>query len=173
MSQPFVGECRLVGFNYAPEGWATCQGQLVPISDNDTLFNLIGTTYGGDGQQTFGLPDLQGRVPIHQGTGPGGVNFVIGQKAGVETVTLNGQQMPIHTHPLMASGSNGNTNLLQGAVLAATQTQIYNAISPGPAAVMNSQSITPAGGSQAHDNLQPYLTMNWIISLFGIYPSQT
>jgi microcystin-dependent protein len=172
MSEPFIGECRLVGFNFAPQGWATCQGQLVPISENDTLFQLIGTTYGGDGQQTFALPDLQGRVPIHQGTGPGGVSFVAGQKAGVESVTLISQQMPIHTHPLMGSSSNGNTNLLQGAVLAGNPTQVYNAVSPSPGAVMNSNSITPAGGSQPHDNLQPYLTMNWIISMFGIFPSQ-
>jgi microcystin-dependent protein len=168
MSQPYIGECRMVRFNFAPAGWLICQGQIVPISENDALFNLIGTTYGGDGQSTFGIPNLQGRVPIHQGNG-----FTPGAIGGVEQVTLTVQQLPIHTHPLLAAGGNGNTNLLQGAVLAGSPSQIYNAIGPAPDAAMNASSITPAGGSQPHSNLQPYLTISWIISLFGIFPSQT
>jgi microcystin-dependent protein len=169
MSSPFVGECRLVGFNFAPVGWAMCQGQLVPISDNQTLFQLIGTTYGGDGQNTFGLPDLQGRVPIHFGSNLG-VTFSIGQKGGVEAVTLSSPQMPIHNHPLMASSANGNSNFVQGNVLAANATQVY-VNNPTPLRAMNPSAITSVGGSQPHDNLQPYLTMSWIISLVGIYPS--
>jgi microcystin-dependent protein len=171
MSSPFAGECRLVGFNYAPVGWAMCQGQLVPISENDVLFNLLGTTYGGDGQQTFGLPDLQGRVPIHQGSNLG-VSFVPGQKAGVENVTLTTQQIPIHNHPLTASGVNGNSNFVQGNLLAGNPTQVYVSV-PAPLRAMNGNAITFVGGSQPHTNLQPYLTMNWVIALFGIFPSQT
>jgi len=171
MSSPYVGECRLIGFNFAPAGWMACQGQLLPISENETLFNLIGTTYGGDGQSTFGLPDLRGRVPIHQGTGPGGVVFTVAQNGGSEQVTLTTQQIPVHSHRLMGSSANGNTNLFKNQVLAANPTQIYNAISPAPTAVMSPNSITPAGGSLPHNNLQPFLVMTWVISLFGIYPS--
>jgi microcystin-dependent protein len=170
MSQPFVGECRLVGFNFAPVGWMTCSGQLLSISENSTLFQLIGTTYGGDGQQTFGLPDLQGRVPIHQGSNAG-VTLVIGQKGGVENVTLTTQQMPTHSHPLQASGSNGNANAPQNNVLAGNAIQVYVS-NPTPLRAMNPVAITMAGGSLPHSNLQPYLTMNWVISLFGIFPSQ-
>jgi microcystin-dependent protein len=174
MGQPFVGEVRLVAFNFPPNGWMMCQGQLLPISENETLFNLIGTTYGGDGQSTFQLPDLQGRVPIHQGNGPGGVNFTIGEKAGVESVTLTTQQIPIHSHPLLGSSANGNSNFPQGNVLAANPTFVYVTTGPPNAnKAMNAVAITPQGGSQPHDNLQPYLTMSWVISLFGIFPSQT
>jgi len=172
MSSPYVGELRLVGFNFAPVGWATCQGQTIPISENDTLFNLIGTTYGGDGQSTFQLPDLQGRVPIHQGTALG-QTFVIGQSGGTESVTLTTQQMPAHRHPLVASSANGNTNLLQNQVLAGVSNPAYNAVTPNPGATMNAGSITNAGGSQPHSNLQPYLVINWIIALYGVYPSPT
>ena len=168
MSEPYVGECRLVAFNYAPAGWAFCQGQLMQISENDVLFQLLGTTYGGDGEQTFALPDLQGRVPIHQGG-----EWVIGQQGGQETVTLTVQQIPVHSHTLTASGNNGNTNLLANAVLAATTASIYNAGSPNANTPMNAQAITAVGGSQPHENVQPYLALNWIISLFGIFPSQT
>jgi|SRR5579884_1109623 len=166
MGQPYVGECRLVGFNFAPAGWALCQGQTIPISQNDTLFALIGTTYGGDGQSTFDLPDLQGRAPIHQGSG-----LVIGEKAGTETVTLTIQQIPVHSHTSTGSGSNGNSNLVQGAVLAASPTQVYT--NQGANTPMNANSISSAGGNQPHENLQPYLTMSWIISLYGVYPSPT
>src|SRR5579884_274547 len=111
MSSPYVGECRLVAFNFAPNGWAFCQGQVVPISENDVLFQLLGTTYGGDGQETFGLPNLQGRVPIHQGAGA-----VFGEIGGYESVTLNTQQIPVHTHALLASANNGNSNLLSNSL---------------------------------------------------------
>ena len=172
MSSPYVGECRLVGFNFAPVGWALCNGQQMPISEYDTLFNLIGTTYGGNGQTTFLLPDLQGRAPVHQGTGLGGVVFVIAQNGGQENVTVTVPQMPSHSHPLVASSANGNANLFQNQVLAGSSSAVYQN-SPDPKATMNAASITSTGGSQPHSNLQPYLVMNWIISLFGIYPSQT
>jgi microcystin-dependent protein len=172
MSEPFVGECRLVGFNFAPSGWLLCQGQLIAISENTTLFQLIGTTYGGDGVQTFAMPDLRGRVPIHQGVNQS-VNFTIGEKAGVETVLLTTGQMATHNHPLQASGSNGTSNSPQNNVLAANPTLVYFGPNPAPIRAMNPLAITFAGGSLAHDNLQPYLTMSWVISLFGIYPTQS
>jgi microcystin-dependent protein len=145
-----------------------CQGQLVPISEYETLFNLIGTTYGGDGQSTFALPDLRGRVPIHQGAG-----FTMAQTGGVEAVTLTTQQIPSHNHSLLASGSNGSTNLAQNAVLAASPTRIYVATTPNPNKAMNNLAITFSGSGQPHNNLQPFLAMNWIISMFGVFPSPT
>jgi microcystin-dependent protein len=169
MSQPYVGQLLCVGFNFAPVGWMICAGQLVPISENETLFNLIGTTYGGDGQSTFALPDLRGRTPIHQGTSTTGVTYVIGQSAGVETVTLTSQQIPIHTHTPQASANNGNANSPVNNVLAAGQNIYANAT---PATPMNATMLLPAGGNQPHDNLQPYNTLNWIISMFGVFPSQ-
>jgi microcystin-dependent protein len=168
---PFVGECRLVAFNFAPNGWMLCQGQILPISGNDALFSLLGTTYGGNGSQNFALPDLRGRVPIHQGTVQG-VTFVSGQNGGQEQVTLSTQQMPTHSHSLNASSANGSSNSVQGNVLAANNTQVY-VTNPAPLRALNKAAITPAGGNQPHDNLQPYLTMNWIISLFGIFPSRS
>jgi microcystin-dependent protein len=173
MGQPFVGECRIFGGNFAPSGWMLCAGQLLPISENEILFNLIGTTYGGDGASTFGLPDLQGRVPIHQGTSLG-VTFTVAEKAGVENVTLSVNQMPGHSHALLASGSNGSSAFVQNNVLAsAPSTQAYVKNNPTIDTPLKSQSVSNAGGSLPHSNLQPYLTMSWIISLFGIFPSQT
>ena len=172
MSQSYVGECRLVGFSFAPVGWATCQGQIMPISENDTLFNLIGTTFGGDGQSTFGLPDLQGRTPIHQGSSQG-QSFVLGQNGGVESVTLTTKQIPVHTHALIGSSVNGNSNFPQSNVLAANPTFIYVTTGPpNPDTPLNNNAVSLVGGSQPHENLQPYLTINWIISLYGIFPHQ-
>jgi microcystin-dependent protein len=166
MGQPYIGECRLVGFNFQVNGWNFCNGALIAISENDTLFNLIGTTYGGDGQQTFALPDLQGRVPVHQGSG-----YVIGQRSGVETVTLTGNQIPIHSHQPLGATAAGGSNQPQGNLPGSnTTTKMY----VSPAAVdsqMNVAMISQVGGSQPHDNMQPYLVMNWIISMFGIYPT--
>ncbi len=167
MGQPYVGEIRMFGGNFAPAGWAFCSGQLIAISENDTLFNLIGTTYGGDGQTTFALPNLQSRLPLHQGTG-----FVIGQAAGVESVTLTTQQIPSHSHVptcQTAAGSQGPANGLWAATAPAT-TQIY--ANTAPAAAMNAAAIGSSGGSQPHDNMMPYLVVNFIISLFGIFPTQ-
>ena len=153
--------------NFAPAGWMFCSGQLLPISENETLFQLIGTTYGGDGQSTFALPNLQSRVPIHQGNG-----FILAETGGVEEVTLNTNQMPIHNHAFLASlnAATGNTpvgNLLgeQGTI------NLYLVDTPNKN--MNAQSVVPVGGSQPHTNLQPYLCINFIISLFGIFPSPT
>lgn len=171
MSQPYVGEIRMFGGNFPPNGWAFCNGQTVAISQNDTLFNLIGTTYGGDGQQTFGLPDLQGRLPIHQGSGPGLSTYVIGQKAGVETVTLTTQQIPSHTHPMAASTalapSPDPTNNIPAQPVALN---LYFSDIAGSA--LAAQAVLPAGGSQPHDNMMPYACISFIISLYGIYPSQ-
>jgi microcystin-dependent protein len=172
MSQPYVGEIRMFGGNFAPSGWMLCQGQLLAIAENDTLFNLIGTTYGGDGQENFALPDLQGRLPIHQGTNPkGGSTYVLAQTGGAETVTLTTQQIPLHTHPMQASADPASNFNVQSNVIAtpvsATPFSINNANLP-----LAAQSITPDGGSQPHDNFQPYLCINFIISLFGIFPHQ-
>jgi microcystin-dependent protein len=172
MSNPFVGEIRMFGGNFAPAGWAFCDGSLIPISENATLFNLIGTTYGGDGQQTFALPNLLGRIPIHAGQGSGTQNYVLGQIGGVETVTLSNSQIPTHTHTLVASTDPANASGPQGNVLANTvNTTPYFA---GSGSVpLNSGSLTSVGGSQPHDNLMPFLCVNFIISLFGIFPSQS
>jgi microcystin-dependent protein len=167
MGQPFVGEIRMFGGNFAPAGWMLCQGQQLAISENDVLFQLIGTTYGGDGQSTFNLPNLQGRLPMHQGG-----SFVMGQMAGVETVTLTTQQLPIHSHPVAASLNNAANSTVTGNVVGQVgATQIYREV---PAASpMAGQACTPTGGSQPHDNMQPFLCINFIISLFGVFPSQT
>ncbi len=149
-----------------------CQGQLIAISENDTLFQLIGTTYGGDGQSTFALPDLQGRVPIHQGQGPGITqNYTIGEKAGVENVTLTTGQLPVHTHSLLASTNNAlNTSPTNNVLAAGITTKMYTEDVANQA--MNAGAITPVGGSQPHDNMQPFLVLTFIISLFGVFPSQ-
>lgn len=167
MAQPYVGEIRMFAGNFAPAGWMFCEGQLLPISENETLFQLIGTTYGGDGQSTFSLPDLRGRIPIHQGSG-----FVLAETGGAEEVTLTVPQIPQHSHPMLASNNTGNSSLPEGNLLAkSTSNTPYSTFSP--AVALNPASIAPAGGSQPHTNFQPYLCLNYIISLFGIFPSQT
>ena len=166
MSNPYVGEIRMFAGNFAPAGWLLCEGQLLPISQYDTLFALIGTTYGGDGQTTFALPDLRGRLPIHQGGG-----FTLAQSGGVETVTLTVNQVPSHSHPMLASNDPANTPNPQGNVVGtpALATPFFG----GPAtAALAPQAITSTGGSQPHSNFQPYLCVNFIISLFGVFPSQ-
>lgn len=175
MGQPFVGEIRMFAGNFAPAGWMFCDGQLLPISENDTLFTLIGTTYGGDGQSTFALPDLRGRFPIHQGQGPGiSNNYQLAQSLGAESVTITTQSMPSHTHPsLCSSGGQGQVADPTGGVSAPSDALQYG---PGAAGgFMGGSPIlsTIAGGSQPHDNMTPYLVVSYIISLFGIFPSQT
>ncbi len=167
MAQPFVGEIILAGFNFQVNGWNFCNGALIAISENSTLFNLIGTTYGGDGQQTFAVPDLQGRLAVHQGSG-----YVIGQKAGVETVTLTTSQIPAHNHPLQASSAIASVDNPSGAVFANSgQNDVYiSAVAPANA--MNAGTVGFAGGNQPHENMQPYLVLNWLISMFGVFPSQ-
>jgi len=172
MADPYVGEVRLFAGNFAPNGWALCQGQLVSIAENETLFQLIGTTYGGDGQNTFALPDLRGRVPLHQGTGPGLSTRVIGQLGGAERVTLTAAQLPPHTHALTASSAPAQSAAgPSGNVLAATAVNIYG--SGPPSVPMAAVATSAAGGAQPHDNMAPFLVMNYIISLFGVFPSQS
>ena len=179
---PYVGEIRLFGGNFAPNGWAFCEGQQLPISENDTLFNLIGTTYGGDGQETFNLPDLRGRVPIHMGTN-GNNSYTLGQLAGSETQQITLNQLPAHTHSYtyqpVASGSNGSQTSPQNAYYAGSGRKgYYGALADASvqmAPVGSSTNTSSAGSSQAVDVeiVQPYLAVNYIISLFGVYPSQT
>jgi microcystin-dependent protein len=163
----------MFGGNFAPAGWAFCNGQLMAISENDTLFTLIGTTYGGDGQSTFGLPDLQSRVPLHAGTGSDGISYVLGEKAGVESVTLTTNQIPLHSHTLFGSTDLGTTNAPANGVPASlTAAQGNLPYGTGnPPRNLDPSSISPVGGSQPHDNLQPYLAISFIISLFGVFPS--
>ena len=171
MSEPFIGEIRLFAGNFAPAGWALCSGQLLPISENEVLFQLIGTTYGGDGEETFALPDLQSRVPIHWGTG-GGDTYQIAESFGVESVTLTTQQLPAHSHALLAS--NEVATLVDPAGSVSGQTGTFDGYQSTLGSVpMAAQSLSPVGGSQPHDNLQPYLCLNFIISLFGVFPSPT
>jgi microcystin-dependent protein len=152
--------------NFAPAGWMFCEGQLLPISENETLFNLIGTTYGGDGQSTFALPDLRGRVPIHMGNG-----FILAETGGAEEVTLTVQQIPIHSHPMLASADFGTATAPANNVPAKPNTaNTFLYINEDPANPMANTSITPIGGSQPHTNFQPYLCVDFIISLFGIFP---
>lgn len=167
MAQPYVGEIRMFAGNFAPAGWMLCEGQLLPISENETLFQLIGTTYGGDGQSTFALPDLRGRLPLHQGGG-----FILAETGGAEEITLTVNQIPAHSHPFLASTSSGVANQASGKV---------NAQSPSVSLFVEASTdnnlaanaIGPIGGSQPHTNFQPYLCVNFIISLFGIFPSPT
>lgn len=167
MAQPYVGEIRMFAGNFPPAGWMFCEGQLLPISENETLFQLIGTTYGGDGQSTFSLPDLRGRIPIHQGNG-----LILAETGGVESVTLTVSQIPQHTHPFLAAGVNGSSSLLENNMLAQSTSNLP--YSPLPADTnLKPSAIAPQGGSQPHNNFQPYLCINFIISLFGIFPSQT
>src|SRR5262245_60579795 len=171
MAQPYVGEIRIFAGNFAPNGWMFCSGQLLPISENETLFNLIGTTYGGDGESTFGLPNLQSRVPIHMGTGLG-QTFQLAESGGVEQVTLTVQQIPAHSHPLTGSADIANTNNPATNVLARSG-PVNMFINSDATVAMDGHAVGAIGGSQPHENLQPYLTLNFIISLFGIFPSQT
>ncbi|TSE11600.1 phage tail protein [Mesorhizobium intechi] len=167
MAQPYVGEIRMFAGNFNPNGWMFCEGQLMSISEYETLFNLIGTTYGGDGQSTFALPDLRGRLPLHQGN-----TYILAENGGVEEVTLTTQQIPSHTHPFLASLDNAQGNSPTGNTVGQVgASQIYR---EAPADTpMNAQTGGPAGGSQPHTNFQPYLCVNFIISLFGIFPSPT
>jgi microcystin-dependent protein len=164
MAQPFVGEIRMFAGNFPPAGWMFCQGQLLPISENDVLFTLIGTTYGGDGQSTFALPDLRGRIPIHNGNG-----FILAETGGVEQVTLTVNQIASHTHPLIATTSVANQSSPSNNLLAqSTAADLY--IEDTATAPLAPAAITPTGGSQPHTNFQPYLCVDFIISLFGIFP---
>ena len=173
MAQPYVGEIRIFAGNFAPAGWMFCEGQLLPISENETLFQLIGTTYGGDGEETFALPNLQSRVPIHMGKGPDGTTYQLAEAAGTEEVTLTIQQIASHNHALLASTAAGGQNNASAQVIAASPSvQLFIQDTPD-STLNNANAVTAVGGSQPHSNFQPYLCLNFIISLFGIFPSQT
>jgi len=159
--------------NFAPAGWMFCEGQSLPISEYETLFQLIGTTYGGDGESTFDLPNLASRVPMHFGTGPDGTTYQIGEAAGTEQETLSIQQIPSHTHPLVASQANGTQTNPGGQLLAGSISSVQLLVDDTAGTAMAGNTITPTGGSQPHENCQPFLCVNFIISLFGIFPSQT
>lgn len=168
MGQPYVGEIRMFAGNFAPVGWMFCEGQLLPISDNETLFTLIGTTYGGDGQSTFALPDLRGRIPIHQGNG-----FAFAQAGGDEQVTLTVNQIPAHGHPFSASNNGGTSSNAQGSDICSSPSINLYLEGQSPDVNLHPAVVASAGGSQPHTNFQPYLCVDFIISLFGIFPSQS
>jgi microcystin-dependent protein len=169
---PFVAEIRIVAFNFAPRGWALCNGQILPISQNTGLFALLGTYYGGDGKSTFALPDLQGLVPIHAGQGNGLSQYFLGQQGGSETVTLLQSEIPLHNHTLRAHVLPGETpSPSPQRVIARSQNgSAYNTNVSTSVIQMAPQSIAPAGGSQGHNNMRPYLTLNFVIALQGVYP---
>ena len=170
MSTPYIGEIRMFGFGRTPNGWQACDGSLLPIAQFDALFALIGTTYGGDGQTVFAVPDLRGRVPIHQGQGPGLSSYVIGQQAGNETATLTTAQMPAHTHTLPVSSAAATSPSPAGGVLAADSADpVYES---GGSVLMSASAAGVAGGSQPHENCMPTLTVQFAIATFGIFPSQ-
>lgn len=167
MAQPYVGEIRMFAGNFAPAGWMFCEGQLLPISENETLFQLIGTTYGGDGESTFALPDLRGRIPLHQGNG-----FILAETGGAEEITLTVSQIPAHSHPLLGANVVANDpNPANNVLGESSAISLYQ--SAGPTVAMASAAIAPVGGSQPHTNFQPYLCVDFIISLFGLFPSPT
>ena len=175
MSEPFIGEIRMVGFNFAPKHWALCNGQLLAISANTALFSLLGTTYGGDGRVTFALPDLRGRVPIHAAAGPGLTPRILGEESGLESVTLLQPEMPSHNHSLVANSQAGGavspTNGFIAVSVDSTGTE-NGAFAGNPNTALNPQSIGVAGSTQPHPNMQPYLCVNFIIALYGIFPSR-
>ncbi len=174
MSDYFVGQIQEFGFNFAPKNYATCDGQLMSISQNTALFSLLGTTYGGNGVTTFALPDLRGRVPIHQGQGPGLTSRTIGEMSGEESHTLTSGEMPAHSHSLNSVSTAGSSRVSPNNFLGGesqNKTSFYSTAA-SPSATMNAQSIGISGGSQAHNNMEPYLVMNYCIALFGVFPSR-
>lgn len=180
MSEYYVGEIRMFGGNFAPRDWALCNGQILPIAQNDALYSLIGTTFGGDGVQTFALPNLQGRIGVSEGQGPGLTNRVLGEMGGVETVTITSNTMPVHTHMLLASSLDATSPTASGNALPAkptvTNARFYTipvAGKPDPVPTqLDAVACSSAGGSQPHENMQPFLCVSFIIALYGIYPSR-
>ena len=173
MAQPYVGEIRMFAGNFAPAGWQFCEGQLLPISENETLFNLIGTTYGGDGQVTFALPDLRGRVPIHMGTGPGLTTVILAETGGAEDITLTTNQIPSHSHVPRANSGNASSTDPTNNFWAAQTSLLQYSVTGSANTNLAANTLAVTGGSQPHTNFQPYLCVDFIISLFGIFPSQT
>ena len=176
MSEPFLAEVRIVGFNFAPRGWALCDGQILPINQNQSLYSLLGTTYGGDGRTTFALPDLRGRVPIHVGRSNGGASHTLGQKSGEETHTVSAAEMPQHTHNVQCSTQTGNQKSPAGAnrtfAVEASGASAPYANANMALGDMRSGLLQSTGGGQAHDNMQPYLAVNFVIALQGLFPSR-
>jgi microcystin-dependent protein len=176
MGQPYIGDIRMFAGNFNPAGWEFCRGQLIPISENDALFTLIGTTYGGDGQETFALPNLQSRVPIHQGQGPDGTTYQLGEQAGTEQETLTIQQIPAHNHAMIASTAASTLSPANALLTVPTSSQqgvnVYNS-APAVFTALHASSVQPTGGSQPHENTQPFLCISFIISMFGVFPSPT
>jgi microcystin-dependent protein len=166
MAEPFLSEIRIMSFNFPPKGWALCDGQLLPINQNQALFSLLGTTYGGNGQTTFGLPDLRGRAPIHEGSG-----HTLGEKGGEQAHTVSISELPTHTHSLLGTSSTGTLLIAAGNLYGASPTLTYN--SPSNLGAMSAGAIANVGGSQAHLNMQPFLVLSFCIALQGIFPSQT
>ena len=171
MAEPFIGEIKMFAGNFAPLGWAFCDGQLASIPQNDALFSLLGTIYGGDGRTTFGLPDMRGRIPLHAGTGPGLSPRALGSKGGAETETITQNQLPGHTHQWYATSGDANQSMPTGNLLATAGQDLYGP--PNNLGNLAAQAISNTGGSQPHDNVMPFLCVNFIIALFGIYPSRT
>ncbi|XEC95621.1 phage tail protein [Paenibacillus tarimensis] len=172
MSDQFIGEIRMFGGGYAPQGWALCDGSILPVSGNEALFSLIGTTYGGDGQSNFALPDLRGRIPVHAGTNPATqTNYSLAQSGGTETVTLTADQLPVHTHVAAANSTGSEEKNPEGMFWGTSNIRPYSTGEVN--GTMNSAAIAPAGQNQPHDNMMPTLTVNFIIALDGIYPSQS
>ncbi len=172
MSEPFIGEIRMFAGNFAPQGWAFCDGQLLAVNQNDALFSLFGTIYGGDGETTFGLPDLRGRIPIHAGSGPGLTPRQLGARGGAENVTVTEQQLPNHTHQPRATENTDVTTEPTGRVVGQPAKNIYRS-PPDNGLDTSTDSIVPVGGSNQHTNIQPFLCVHFIVALFGIYPSTT
>lgn len=171
MSEPFVGEIRMFAGNFAPRGWALCDGQLLAVSQNDALFSLLGTTYGGDGRTTFALPNLRGRVPVHKGQGSGLSNYALGARGGAESVTLTANQLPSHNHTLQAASDSPVDKKAQNSLLGCSTT-ITPYTGNAPDGALAQAALSDAGGSQSHDNLMPFVCVNFIIALVGIYPSR-
>lgn len=176
MSEPFIAEIRIFAGNFAPRGWAFCDGQLLPVAQNTALFSLIGTTYGGDGRTTTALPNLKGRAPMHPGRGPGLTTRVLGQRLGTETVTLLESQIPSHSHTMRGSSSRGDASITPGKTASLSRSRggsLYQTNTSSSLVNLASQAVADTGGSQAHNNLQPFLAMNFIIALLGLYPSRS
>jgi microcystin-dependent protein len=176
MSEPFLAEIMIVGFNFAPRGWAQCDGQILPINQNQSLYSLLGTTYGGDGRTSFALPDLRSRTPIHKGSSNGGINHQLGQKGGVETVALDASEMPTHTHTFhvaKADATEQRSGTAQGSsVLAKSNINLYRAYNAATEQDLSTQAAGEAGGGQAHNNMMPYQALNYCIALQGLFPSR-
>ena len=172
MSEPFLAEVRIVGFNFAPRGWAFCDGQILPINQNQSLYSLLGTTYGGDGRTSFALPDLRGRTPIHVGASEGGVSHTLGSKSGEETVTLAASEMPNHTHAAKASKTAATLADPTGNLLGASLSELYVDATNSGNTLMRAGTTANVGGGQAHENMQPYLAVNYCIALQGLFPSR-